>query len=91
MPRLGEDINSYLQVAPLAHTALGNPRPPVPEMPGSRINLNMNGFAEQAAPRLRTKEELFAPDVSQLDTRNAIQALIQHDIEENPLWRQVRE
>jgi hypothetical protein len=72
VPRLGEDINTYLQVAPLAHTALGNPRPP-----GPRVNPMLENNPRFVSERL-------APDVSELDPRNAIDTLLRHDIAENP-------
>ena len=35
-------------------------------------------------PRFYQRSHYKAPDVSQLDTRNAVQTLIEHDIRENP-------
>ena len=83
-PRAGRDVNMGAQVMAALFPLRGRIPSSLEMTVPPRINPNMNGFAEQTAPRLRTKEELFAPDVSQLDTRNAIQTLIQHDIEDNP-------
>lgn len=55
----------------------------LPMVAGERMSPNVAEPAE-AAPRPQFVAERFAPDVSQLDPRNAIQTLIQHDINENP-------
>ena len=62
VPRLGEDINTYLQVAPLAHTALGNPRPPVPGLPGPRVNPMMESFDRAEAMRAEQPSRPQSPD-----------------------------
>ena len=71
-PRAGRDALMIAQVAPVAH--IGTGVPPV-EAPVSEA---------ASAPRPQFVSERTAPDVSGLDPRNAIQTLIQHDIEENP-------
>lgn len=48
-----------------------------------RVSPMMEGFDRAGAPA-RFVSERTAPDVSQLDPRNAIQTLIEHDIRENP-------
>ena len=71
-PRAGRDALMLAQVAPMAH--IGTGVPPV-EAPAA---------APTAPPRPRFISEVTAPDVSQLDPRNAIQTLIEHDTRENP-------
>ena len=74
-PRAGRDFIMGAQIAPTARTGLPSvdlvPRPKSPPV-------------EPPAAPPRFVSERFAPDVSQLDPRNAIQTLIQHDIEDNP-------
>jgi hypothetical protein len=48
-----------------------------------RVSPMMEGFDRAGAPA-RFVSERTAPDVSQLDTRNAIRTLIEHDMAENP-------
>ena len=48
-----------------------------------RVSPMMEGFDRAGAPA-RFVSERTAPDVSQLDPRNAIHTLIEHDIRENP-------
>ena len=71
-PRAGRDALMLAQVAPMAH--IGTGVPPVEAPPA----------APTAPLRPRFISEVTAPDVSQLDPRNAIQTLIEHDIRENP-------
>ena len=71
-PRAGRDALMIAQVAPMARNGvIASPGdlPPTEPTP---------------APRPQFVSERAAPDVSGLDPRNAIQTLIQHDIEENP-------
>jgi hypothetical protein len=58
----------------------------IPTISGERMSPNAVAKAAEATTpaRPRYMTELTAPDVSELDPRNAIATLIQHDIEENP-------
>lgn len=64
---------------PVAQTVAGMAGGLVGGVAGTRVP------GSDAAPTPKMYGEAFAPDVSQLDSRNAIQALIQHDIDENPV------
>lgn len=64
---------------PVAQTVAGMAGGLVGGVAGTRVS----GSEATATPKMYG--EAFAPDVSQLDSRNAIQALIQHDINENPV------
>jgi hypothetical protein len=82
-PEAGRDAFMAGQVIPNLGMA-------IPKLPGPRamaeaprVSPMMEGFDKAGAPA-RFVSERTAPDVSQLDTRNAIQALIEHDMAENP-------
>jgi hypothetical protein len=66
--RAGRDVMAALNTLPFIQAG----KPPGPRAP----------VAEPPSPRF--VPERFAPNVSELDPRNAIKTLIQHDIEENP-------
>ena len=71
-PRAGRDALTLMQLWPMGRNGvIASPGdlPPTEPTP---------------APRPQFVSERAAPDVSGLDPRNAIQTLIQHDIEENP-------
>lgn len=65
----GRDALALLASAPMAAGERMSPHPESTAVP---------------PPRPQYVSERVAPDVSQLDTRNAMQALIQHDVGENP-------
>lgn len=74
-PRVGRDVMAALQVLPI----MGGALPP-----------NLSAAALARIPVSRRPQyiaEHTAPDVSELDPRNAISSLIQHDIAENPALR----
>jgi hypothetical protein len=82
-PELGRDAYMGAQVIG-ALSPLKAKIPSAAEMTAApRINPNMKGFEQQAATPQFVSERM-APNVSELDPRNAIQTLIQHDITENP-------
>lgn len=64
---------------PLAQTAAGMAGGLVGGVAGTRVP------GSEATPTPKMYGEAFAPDVSQLNPRDAIQSLIQHDINENPV------
>jgi hypothetical protein len=66
--RVGRDVMAALNTLPFIQAG---------KLPGPRAPV-----PEPPSPRF--VPERFAPDVSELDPRNAIKTLIQHDIEENP-------
>ena len=73
-PEVGRDVMAAQNMLPFIHAGIpaGTIRPyAVPETP-------------TVPPRPQFVSEKTAPDVSGLDPRNAIQTLIQHDIQENP-------
>lgn len=82
-PRIGRDVNMGAQVLGALFPLRGRIPSPLEMTVPPRINPNMKGFEQQtAAPQFVS--ERFAPNVSELDPRNAIQTLIEHDIRENP-------
>lgn len=73
----GRDALAFLSALPMA--------PEANQLSAMRAN---GPAAQTAAPAAAANpqfvSERFAPDVSELDSRNAIQTLIQHDLNENP-------
>jgi hypothetical protein len=69
IPGFGRDINMLMAVAPMAHVGTGVPSVEPAVSPPSRPQF---------------VSERFAPDVSQMNPRDAIQTLLQHDVAENP-------
>ena len=70
-PRAGRDFMAAVNTLPFMQAGrLPGPRAPAPE--------------PAIAPRPQYVSERFAPDVSELDPYHAIDALIRHDIQENP-------
>ena len=70
-PRAGRDFMAAVNTLPFIQAGrLPGPRAPAPE--------------PAIAPRPQYVSERFAPDVSELDPYHAIDALIRHDIQENP-------
>jgi len=82
-PELGRDAYMGAQVLGALWPLRAKIPSPAEMTAAPRINPNMKGFEQQTATP-RFVPERFAPDVSELDPRNAIQTLIQHDITENP-------
>jgi len=82
-PELGRDAYMGAQVIGALSPLKARIPSPADMAVAPRINPNMKGFEQQTATP-RFVPERFAPDVSELDPRNAIQTLIQHDMTENP-------
>jgi len=76
-PRIGRDVKAAIDISPMAAHGFAGPRVFLEPAQAPRVSPMLEGNP-------RFVGERFAPDVSELDPRNAIQTLIQHDITENP-------